>query len=1206
MKDLEYFKKELIKILDKKEREEKAEIKKSLAFTMDMLIEKSSSGYPIGTIREWKGKKYQKIAPGKWRRKYSNEEKGIRMSIAALKKAIDKCSTSQELLNLVLQNRDRFADDNGRPLPIVKELSEYASAKNDKIESSGKNKIKPLSENIDTILNGQESEKEKLKQTFFKIADTSEELQAVGLKGERFVVRYGVISRHKNKDKDHDFTAEEWKDICKKINKPVLVTKYKNGYNLYLDVIKNGKHTLIGVDVKSVSRNLIINNVKTAFASDIDATEEIVLDNRNKKSGELAMSDEDQSSTYSSSTAYNSNIAQNNSPVNKKMTYATDVCKSVEDLENYAKENYGITIKNEDKKGGNTEKILKCFDITERFIKKVPGLEKYVKTIIYGKIDHKTMGYYNQNDHLLKIGEFGEDVTEEQVRTGYYGEMKHTVRHEMTHAIQHMIVNEYLSDKKKEQYEQAFKESFRNAYYTGKPKDMAKIANFFLHRVIGGQDFLAAAFDLFKEYKDGDYYRSMYSQFARNLVSEKIVDTALSNLGLDKKRRHFSLRTAVGKNVEELKGATKEVARISKYALSEDAECMADAIADALGSGENAAPLSKEILKVVENIVGSKGIEMLKSIYAKKKPLFVVKKSFADNFMNKRSIPTLQKSIFVRGDFDDYKVSDEELKEHSIFARTEDGCEYDLQNPTENFYYTLKENLEKSLTWSGHKLQDRTSWNGLKISIENKKGSVRRGVDKDGHQWATKMHFDYGYIRGSEGTDGDHLDCVSPDTKILMANYTEKRADEIVLGDELVGIEIETHQYQQRKQIKTKVVNLSKGVDEMLEITLSNGVKLNTTKGHLHYIFKNRRDKIWKRADELKVGDRLTGIFNHKDLAETEEYKKGYLYGAYLGDGSVSFDETKQVYCDIRKGVAYADVIYRVKRFWNDLGLETSDVRIKQARQTKSLLKGGRKITSKMDMAIFCIRGIDKIRFVKNILVRNAESFEWCRGYLAGIYDTDGCLNNRHELQITQTKNQNEFMEFTKKCIATLGFNAVQRNNEIKLNSNLMADNITMEFTQLLKPSLEKKRNFLGQTYRFEPVEIVSIKAYKGNFIAIQTDKQTYIANGFVTHNCYIGDNEDAKKVYIVHQNDPITHKYDEDKCMLGFNSLEDAKKAYLMQYDRPGFLGKIDTMDFDEFKEFILLKRNHGKKIIKSYTDFVKSVGENFDFETMRKVCII
>ena len=824
MKDLEYFKKELIKILDKKER----------------------------------------------------EEKGIRMSIAALKKAIDKCSTSQELLDLVLQNRDRFADDNGRPLPIVKELSEYVSAKNDKLEIAVKktdktpktNMIKKGESEWGTVYEMENGSPLEAARFLLKNKDGLVENAFTGKnkKGNTFNVgmcwgheRFGlqkIIEKHIIFQKDFD-SLEEMTDTIQTILENGN-EKFKNKDKIQID---NGKYRLI-LD-KSENGKLVLTVFDNSKMDYEKVRSEEEQESKRKELDFVSQNSLTRNGTPLSATASSDNIAQNNSPVNKKMTYATDVCKSVEDLTNYAKENYGITIKSEDKKGDNTEKILKCFDITERFIKKVPGLEKYVKTIIYGKIDHKTMGYYNQNERLLKVGEFGEDVTEEQVRTGYYGEMKHTVRHEMTHAIQHMIVNEYLSDKKKEQYEQAFKESFRNAYYTGKPKDMAKIANFFLHRVIGGQDFLAAAFDLFKEYKDGDYYRSMYSQFARNLVSEKIVDTALSNLGIDKKRRHFSLKTAVGKNVEELKGATKEVARISKYALSEDAECMADAIADALGSGEKAAPLSKEIMKVVEDIVGSKSIEMLKSLYAKNKTLFVVKKSFADNFMNKRSIPTMQKSIFVRGDFDAYRISDEELKEHSIFAKTEDGFEYDLQNPTENFYYTLKKNLEKSLTWSGHKLQDRTTWNGLKISIENKKGSVRRGVDKDGHQWATKMHFDYGYIRGSEGTDGDHVDC-------------------------------------------------------------------------------------------------------------------------------------------------------------------------------------------------------------------------------------------------------------------------------------------------------------------------------------------------------YLGDNMDAKKVYIVHQNDPVTHKYDEDKCMLGFNTLEDAKKAYLMQYDRPGFLGKIDIMDFDEFKEFILLKRNHGKKIIKSYTDFVKSVGENFDFDTMRKVCII
>ena len=80
--------------------------------------------------------------------------------------------------------------------------------------------------------------------------------------------------------------------------------------------------------------------------------------------------------------------------------------------------------------------------------------------------------------------------------------------------------------------------------------------------------------------------------------------------------------------------------------------------------------------------------------------------------------------------------------------------------------------------------------------------------------------------------------------------------------------------------------------------------------------------------------------------------------------------------------------------------------------------------------------------------------------------------------------------------------------------------------------------------------------------------------------DCYIGDNEDAENVYIIHQNDPVTNKYDEDKCMLGFNTLEEAKEAYRKQYDRPGFLGSISTMAMDEFKEYVLAKENHAKRI--------------------------
>lgn len=47
---------------------------------------------------------------------------------------------------------------------------------------------------------------------------------------------------------------------------------------------------------------------------------------------------------------------------------------------------------------------------------------------------------------------------------------------------------------------------------------------------------------------------------------------------------------------------------------------------------------------------------------------------------------------------------------------------------------------------------------GYNISIENAKGSVRRGTGADGKPWKTLMHNDYGYIRGTEGVDGDHID----------------------------------------------------------------------------------------------------------------------------------------------------------------------------------------------------------------------------------------------------------------------------------------------------------------------------------------------------------------------------------------------------------------------------------------------------------------
>lgn len=79
----------------------------------------------------------------------------------------------------------------------------------------------------------------------------------------------------------------------------------------------------------------------------------------------------------------------------------------------------------------------------------------------------------------------------------------------------------------------------------------------------------------------------------------------------------------------------------------------------------------------------------------------------------------------------------------------------------------------------------------------------------------------------------------------------------------------------------------------------------------------------------------------------------------------------------------------------------------------------------------------------------------------------------------------------------------------------------------------------------------------------------------------YIGPHQTSERVFIVHQNDPDTGEYDEDKVLLGFDNRVEARKAYERQYDRSGFFGSITEVDIDEFKA--MLKENRGVKLKKS-----------------------
>lgn len=65
--------------------------------------------------------------------------------------------------------------------------------------------------------------------------------------------------------------------------------------------------------------------------------------------------------------------------------------------------------------------------------------------------------------------------------------------------------------------------------------------------------------------------------------------------------------------------------------------------------------------------------------------------------------------------------------------------------------------------------------NGFDVTIEQPAGSVRSGKDASGKKWSQVMNNTYGYIRGTEGVDGDHIDVfLGPDMNSDMVYVVDQ------------------------------------------------------------------------------------------------------------------------------------------------------------------------------------------------------------------------------------------------------------------------------------------------------------------------------------------------------------------------------------------------------------------------------------------------
>lgn len=94
-------------------------------------------------------------------------------------------------------------------------------------------------------------------------------------------------------------------------------------------------------------------------------------------------------------------------------------------------------------------------------------------------------------------------------------------------------------------------------------------------------------------------------------------------------------------------------------------------------------------------------------------------------------------------------------KEYDLEQRAEKGLKPGYENALDLDQLPEPTEAQKS---AGNYKKHHLRLHGLDFAIENPKGSTRRGKAPDGTEWESTLPAHYGYVKKTEGADGDHVD----------------------------------------------------------------------------------------------------------------------------------------------------------------------------------------------------------------------------------------------------------------------------------------------------------------------------------------------------------------------------------------------------------------------------------------------------------------
>jgi DNA repair photolyase len=347
--------------------------------------------------------------------------------------------------------------------------------------------------------------------------------------------------------------------------------------------------------------------------------------------------------------------------------------------------------------------------------------------------------------------------------------------------------------------------------------------------------------------------------------------------------------------------------------------------------------------------------------------------------------------------------------------------------------------------------------------------------------------------------------CTAPDTPVLMADGRTKAIAQLRVGDQIVGTEI-CGRY--RRYVTTEVLAHWSTIKPAYRVTLEDGTELVASGDHRFLTNRGWKHVVGKMAGAgqrpyLTTNNELLGTGQFATPPEeSSDYKRGYLCGIVRGDAHLASRTYSRGNGKVgrqhafRLALADFEALRRAHRF-------LLDGRVLTRESMFSTGGGGRRVM--LAVSTGSRVHVDRVRGLIRWPLSPSE--DWCKGFLAGIFDAEGSCGGE-ALRIANTDRT--ILGWTKACLCHFRFDVVEdRRAEpggcsyVRIRGGLRE---RLRFFHLTDPAITRKRTVQGMALKSDArTRIVSVEPLGGamRLYDITTGTGDFIANGVVSHNCF-------------------------------------------------------------------------------------------------------